>query len=231
MPASTQRVADDDLEFAERVLSSDEKAAAELRERFHARLVGKLCARGAGATEAEDIVADIWSDCFAKSGGTRLLRKFSGRSSLESWLGAVATNRLMDLKRRQRFRVESSATEDQPESLIDRQAAPQLQRSEEALVALLHDALRRVWAQMDREQLLMLRLVHLHDISQREIARMWGWHESKVSRALDSVRGAIAKGVLAEVRRADPWLQLEWQDFADLCAGATDLFAIAGTKN
>jgi RNA polymerase sigma factor (sigma-70 family) len=132
----------------------------------------------------------------------------------------------MDLKRRQRFRHDSASIQDKADTVIDRQVSPEVSRSEEALIELLNAALRRVWGATDREQLLMLRLVHLHDLSQREIARMWGWHESKVSRTLETARSSIAKGVLAEVNRADPWLRLEWQDFAELCAGATDLFSL-----
>ena len=54
-----------DLNFVQRVLSINDDAAAELRARYHGRIVAVLCARGANPTEAEDLVADLWSDCFA----------------------------------------------------------------------------------------------------------------------------------------------------------------------
>ena len=42
-------------------------------------------------TEAEDLIADLWSDCF---GGRRPhcwpLSKYAGRCALESWLVTVA---------------------------------------------------------------------------------------------------------------------------------------------
>ena len=40
-------------------------AASELRSRYHGKLVGVLRSRGANQTEAEDLVADLWTDCFA----------------------------------------------------------------------------------------------------------------------------------------------------------------------
>ena len=46
----------------------DASAAAELRSRYHGKLVGVLRARGANQTEAEDLVADLWTDCFAPRG-------------------------------------------------------------------------------------------------------------------------------------------------------------------
>ena len=70
----------------------------------------------------------------------------------------------------------------------------------------------------------MLKLVHLHQLTQREIARMWGWHESKVSRTLEVTRQNVARMILADLKKIDPWLELRWEDFVELCAGSTDVF-------
>jgi predicted DNA-binding protein (UPF0251 family) len=70
----------------------------------------------------------------------------------------------------------------------------------------------------------MLKLVHLHDLSQREISRMWGWHESKVSRTLDGARQSVSKIILLELKKVDPWLELRWEDFVELCAGSSEIF-------
>ncbi|HVF71804.1 MAG TPA: RNA polymerase sigma factor [Chthoniobacterales bacterium] len=214
-----------DLAFVQRVLATDAAAAAELRTRYHGKLVGVLRARGASQTEAEDLVADLWADCFAPRGNREpLLSKYQGRCALESWLLTVATNRLVDLKRRQSFRVDVSPSPDSPEDFFDRRPQPEKETSEQRLVELLRDAIKRAFAKQEPDAVLMLKLVHLHDLTQREIARMWGWHESKVSRTLDGTRQSVSRIILAELKRIDPWLELRWEDFVELCAGSSDVF-------
>ncbi len=212
-----------DLNFVQRVLTVNVAAAAELRSRYHGRIVAVLCARGANPTEAEDLVADLWSDCFAAPANRQtLLGKYQGRCALESWLLTVATHRLVDLKRRQTFRVDVSPSDRGSDDFFDRRPQPELVSSEERLLKLLREAIRHAFSKRDFESVLMLKLVHLHQLTQREIARMWGWHESKVSRALEVARQNIARDILSELKRVDPWLELRWDDFLELCAGSAD---------
>jgi len=63
----------------------------------------------------------------------------------------------------------------------------------------------------------MLRLVYLHDVTQREVGRMWGWHESKVSRCLAQAMAEIEARTQERIRETDPWMELTWEDFLDLC--------------
>ena len=223
MPPQVTSNHEQDLNFAQSVLSVNSVAAAELRSRYHGRLVAVLCARGASATEAEDLVADLWSDCFAAPPNRQtLLSKYQGRCALESWLLTVATHRLIDLKRRQSFRVEVPASDRSSDDFFDRRPQPESVPREESLLRLLRAAIRNAFSRRDSESVLMLKLVHLHQLTQREIARMWGWHESKVSRALEVARESIARDILVELKRTDPWLELRWEDFLDLCAGSVN---------
>ena len=57
MPYQATSSHEQDLNFAQSVLNVNSTAAAELRSRYHGRIVAVLCARGASATEAEDLVA------------------------------------------------------------------------------------------------------------------------------------------------------------------------------
>ena len=212
-----------DLNFAQSVLNVNSTAAAELRRRYHGRLVAVLCARGASASEAEDLVADLWSDCFAAPPNRQtLLTKYQGRCALESWLLTVAMNRLIDLKRKQSFRVAVSTSDRTSDDFFDSRPQPESVSREELVLKLLRAAIRNAFSRSDSESVLMLKLVHLHQLTQREIARMWGWHESKVSRALEVAREKIAHDILVELKQADPWLELRWEDFLELCAGSAD---------
>jgi RNA polymerase sigma factor (sigma-70 family) len=225
MPVEAPSRHEQDLAFVERVLSGEAAGASELRTRYQGKLVGVLRARGASQTEAEDLIADLWTDCFgARINRPSLLTKYQGRCALESWLLTVATNRLVDLKRRQSFRVEVAPSPDSPDDFFDRRPHPEKPTSEKPLVDLLRQAIRRAFAKQDQDAVLMLKLVHLHQLSQREISRMWGWHESKVSRALDTTRQSVAKVILFELKKVDPWLELRWEDFVELCATSPDVF-------
>jgi len=225
MPVEAPTRHEQDLGFVQRVLSGEPAAASELRSRYNGKLVGVLRARGANQTEAEDLVADLWTDCFAPRGNRpTLLTKYQGRCALESWLLTVATNRLVDLKRRQSFRVDVPPSPDSPEDFFDRRPHPEKVTSEKPLLNLLREAIQRAFARQDEDAVLMLKLVHVHQLSQREISRMWGWHESKVSRTLDTTRQSVAKIILLELKKVDPWLELRWEDFVELCASSSDVF-------
>ena len=79
----------------------------------------------------------------------------------------------------------------------------------------LTDALKKCPAQI----LVMLELVYINGLMQREVAQMWGWTDSKVSRALAAGMQTISEGTLRAVKQADPWLELRWEDFVELCSG------------
>ena len=222
MAETAAAIHDQDLKFAQSVLTVN-SAAEELRRRYHNRIVSLLCARGATATEAEDLTADLWSDCFqARPDRPALLTKYQGRCALESWLLTVATNRLVDLKRRQGFRVDVSTPDRSSSDFFDQQPQPESTATEESLLKLLRIAIKHAFGKEDSESVLMLKLIHLHQLTQREVSRMWGWHESKVSRTLEVARQHIARDILAELKRHDPWLELRWADFLELCSGSVD---------
>ena len=122
------------------------------------------------------------------------------------------------------FRVEVPASDRSSDDFFERRPQPESVPREESLLKLLRAAIRNAFAKRDSESVLMLKLVHVHQLTQREVARMWGWHESKVSRALEVARASIARDILLELKRADPWLELRWEDFLELCSGSADRF-------
>jgi RNA polymerase sigma factor (sigma-70 family) len=210
----------DDCLQVQKCVQGDSAALGDLRDRFHGTLKAILLARGGNLTETEDILADLWADC-VPDGGERpfLLEKFSGKCSLQSWLATVATRRWIDLKRKQARRPEASPhNPEQPdENAFDRLPASVAPVSEDALVDLLRESLKAAFEGCESEVMLLLRLVHIHGLTQREIGRMLGWHEAKVSRALSEAMEQIESDTLRELKKRDPWLELTWQDFLDLC--------------
>jgi len=217
-PMSTKR---DDRLTSEQCWLGQAERLTELRDHYHAVLTSMLLARGATYTEASDLLADLWGDCVSDDGEKpSLLERFSGKCPIKSWLITVATNRLFDLKRRQRLRRVIAPSLD--DSLEDGSAMLDICECEagakdEAIASLLQESLEKAFSLCPTEVLLMLHLIHLHGLTQREIARMWGWHESKVSRHLANAMEQIEATTLQLMSQADPWMQLTWQDFVDLC--------------
>jgi RNA polymerase sigma factor (sigma-70 family) len=197
----------------------DVAALAELRDRCHGPLLGILLARGAARTEAEDLLADLWADCVpGQDDRPSILEKFSGKCSVQGWLATVATNRWVDLKRKQSRHVAAghdAADAAEQENLARLEAATYA--SEDTLIALLRDSLKSAFAQCGPKARVLFRLIYLHELSQRELVQMLGWSESKVSRFLSRAMKDVESHTLAEVKKRDPWLELSWQDFLELC--------------
>jgi RNA polymerase sigma factor (sigma-70 family) len=193
-------------------------ALADLRARCQQPVLNILLARGASRTEAEDLLADLWADCVPGPGERpSLLEKFSGKCSLQGWLATVATNRWVDLKRKQARRAElESHNGPGGDPLAEIPALPNPVQ-EAALVVLLRDSLQAAFAACPADAMVCLRLVYMHGLTQRELMQLLGWSESKVSRFLSHAMEQIEKLTLAEVKKRDPWVDLSWQDFVDLC--------------
>jgi RNA polymerase sigma-70 factor (ECF subfamily) len=219
MSSQTSQRADEGFQ-ASRCRAGDPQALAELREENHGPLLRILLSRGASPTEAEDLLADLWADCVPGDlDRPSLLEKFSGKCTLQGWLATVATNRWIDLKRKQtrRGEVSDAGPDGEHRDMLESLPAASSSAKEETLVALLRESLQAAFARCSPEAMVLLRLVYLHELSQREIVRMLGWHESKVSRFLGRAMKEIETHTLSELKKRDSWLELSWQDFVDLC--------------
>lgn len=182
------------------------------------KLRSVLARRGANETQAKDLIADLWSDCFTPSGNSRLLLKYSGKSSLDTWLATVLTHRWLDRVRRERRiqQLEFDSQNVEQSGLGNRTSDPDLE-------TLLYNALQYGFSRCDPESLVMLQLVHVHGISQRQVAFVWGISEFKISRRLSKTVQSIRKLTVTWLREQDPLLDFGWDDVVELCS-AGDLF-------
>jgi len=216
MSSQASQLDDESLKVA-RCRQGDPEALAELREKCQSPLLGILLSRGADRTEAEDLLADLWADCVpGNDDRPSILEKFSGKCTLQGWLATVATNRWVDRKRKQSRFVDPGQDGNTEHDYVARLEAAAY-ASEDTLIALLRDSLKAAFGLCEPEARVILRLVYLHELSQREIVQMLGWSESKVSRFLSKAMEEIEKHTMAEVKKRDPWLDLNWQDFVELC--------------
>jgi RNA polymerase sigma factor (sigma-70 family) len=210
-------VFDDSLADVNRCLKGDSAALARLRDHCHPSLLNILLSRGASRTETEDLLADLWFDCVPGADDKpSLLEKFNGKSRLLGWLSTVAIRRWIDMKRRQ-ARTVSRDDSDEEGGPGEMEPARDRLHGEDALIELLRSSLQHAFTNCSTEVTVLLRLRYIHNLSQRELVRMLGWHESKISRLLSSSMEDIQAVTLAEIKRRDPWLRLTWEDLLDLC--------------
>ena len=221
----------EDLELVDRAVAGDSDAVRAFQEEYQPMLERVLMSRGVDRVQARDLVADVMAECFGagKKGQTRpLLEKFEGRSSLSTWMIRITWNRWLDLKRRDKFRGELPAYEEEDERAgdrFDRVAGddPGEDVLDEDLADLMGRAIRTAFDSLEPDELLMLKLSYLHGVSQTVIARMWQCDQTRVSRSLSAAREQIAATTMRAIREADPSLELEWEDFQRLCAAGLDI--------
>lgn len=228
-----QDIAHDDLILAEDALEGDPAAAARIVEMLGApELAAFLKTRGASESEACDLIGDLAGDCFggerAKGGLHRLLGRYNGGCPLPAFFRHVALNRLISLKRKQAGRREESVSADGERDVFDTipdgTAPAGAAAGEGELIDLLRDALKAVLARVDAEKLVIVRLIESYEVPQKQVGGIWGWHESKVSRAKSELLAEMKQAITEEVKKSDPWLHLEWEDFLALCRESSDLF-------
>ena len=209
----------DDSRLVEECLGHRPEALQRLREAHLLPLRGILVHRGASPTEADDLIDGVWADCaMGRAGRGPLLERFNGRCSLHNWLATVATHLLYDQLRRKKFRADLQLGKDERiEVVLERLGAIMENPAESDLTRLLLASLQHAFAACPPEEHLMIRLVYFHGLAQRDLCRMWGWTESKVSRCLKAVMSQLKEATLAEIARRDPKLKLVWEDFEELC--------------
>src|SRR5215510_10442037 len=162
MSLDTAQVDGDRLQV-QKCQQGDPNALAWLRDKCHSNLTNILMSRGANRTEADDILADMWSDCVpGRPDRPALLQKYSGKCNIQGWLATVATHRWIDRKRRDSKQVDlPPADPEKPdESPFDNLPAASSTTREDALVDLLRASLHAAFGRCPADLMVLLRLVY-----------------------------------------------------------------------
>ena len=219
------------LDLAEQALEGDPQALQSIMEMLRSPdLVAALRSRGASDSESADLIADLVGDCFggerAKGGLHRLLARYNGSCPLPAFLRLVALHRLIDLKRKLSKRKLATVRDDDDEDPLANIASPggADEPADTSLIALLREAITRTFESVEPEKLVLYRLVHSYGVPQKQVGALWGMPEWTISRKLDALRDELQRGILAEIRRRDAWLELEWEDLMSLCSESVELF-------
>lgn len=197
--------------LAERCLTGDNKAVCWLIESNQQKLMNSLAKRGASYTEAEDILADMWADLLKpRPDGMPPLAGYSGRSSLFYWLSQIVGHKFLDLKRREKRRGEMPSDDCNP--------APHIPSSSDCFFSdIFWNALEHAFKNCAADDLVMLRLVYIYNITQCDIGRIWHMHQSKVSRKLRKTADQLRESIMEYIKQKNSDLDLTWEDVLNVC--------------
>jgi len=205
-----------ELDLCAGVVADRHGAAEEFFSRYYLPVLRKLIARctdGRSRSEAEEIVEDLFADCFRDQTDRNLLRYYSGKISLENWLCKVAHNRLKNWWRSGRYTYERQG--DLNEGEIQSSAAgpdPAKLPGDQEVYELLGDALLAAGRSVRPRDLAMTRAYYLQRIPQVDIAKRWRCSSATVCRSLKRSVAVIREEVERYLHEQDTGLTLTWRD-------------------
>lgn len=148
----------DDRDLIKRIGSGDRAAMRELYDRYNGPLYAFLVSRCQNAEISSDCVHDAMLDVMRAASG------FSGKSSVKTWLFAIARNKLVDAMRK---RGKMSYVEEVPES---EDHAPNPEAA--AIASEDRDRLRRCIEKLSDTHRIAIRLAFLEELTYADIAEI-----------------------------------------------------------
>jgi DNA-directed RNA polymerase specialized sigma24 family protein len=217
----------DDFLLAQKCMEAEPLAIRHLQETYHAPLLNYLIHAGASNEEARMLIGELWADCLADRPPRKpRLASYSGNSPLQAWLKAVALNKLLQVKRSDRRvrQISQVSLEDRVSENIAVVDGPGTtspsehpDSAEAPLLEIMRGAVETAFRGCDAQDFLLVQLAHTNGLKGRELARMFSCSEAKISRSLADARQRIVTATMEQVRARDPWLELKWEDFIELC--------------
>lgn len=186
MPHATQVCVDSDsAELLRRVGEGDERALAELYERFAASVYGFVSRRVSDRDVAEEVCADVWLGCW------RSARSFRGDSRVLTWLLGIATRQVHTHTRRKRLPAVS--LDSVGDTLVDTGPDP----ADAAISQAGSEEITNAMERLPEDLYEVIVLAWLHNLPYGEISEVVGVPvgtvKSRVSRARRLLREEIGE--------------------------------------
>jgi len=179
-------------------------------------LRGYLQNLGASLLEAETLAVEVLSDCLVGTlSRPPLIYKYQARSSLATWMSAVARNRYHDFMRGQK--MDRAIASDLQDALAAGEGWVETQVQDECLFEALRSALIQAFQALSATDAVLLHLVHGHKVDQRILARSLAWSDTKMSRHLSSLRSDLKLKVQSLLRNVDRSAVLSWEELIQVC--------------
>lgn len=148
-----------DFELMDRLKAGDQSAMQALYARHHQRLYRFVMRQIRDEMMAEDIVNDVFLDCWRQAG------KFEGRSKVSTWLTSISYNKSISYLRKKR---EQQMGDGEAEALIDEADSPQ----DSVMKDDKGDHIRQAINQLSRDHAAVIDLAYYHEMSVNEIAEI-----------------------------------------------------------
>lgn len=131
----------------------------------------------------------------ADDAGRIRIADYAGRGPLDAWIGVAATRVALNLKRGAR----EIADADVLEEVIAREPDPELRHMKSLYRGELRAALAAALAALPDRQRAVLRLTYVDGLRLHQIAKLYGVHESTVSRWLAGATDDVAAATRAKL--------------------------------
>lgn len=207
---ATRGLANGDLYLAVACDLGRPQAWERLQRRFRRPVRAFLKRRGASATEAEQILDDVWgllAEPPARGTARTRMGTYDGRGALASWLCTVAWRRLADLWR---GRAGVSSLDAEVDA-ISQHDDPATRLAADETEQLLGRALEEAWAALTARELEALVLKYVYRLPQTQIAASLDVGAPRVTRLLQSATRRLREALEArfELRIRDDAPTLE----------------------
>ena len=214
----------DDFHLAQECLAGKASALAYLQDTYREPLLAYLQGAGARPHEAHEIVAELWSDCVAsQTGNLPKLARYNGASALKTFLNTITLNVLLSRRRREKYAAEPLPDEPAEAADANHSSGPAdpTEALEEPLLKLMREAIQAAFMACPAEDFVLLHLALTDDLHVMELSKMFDRSKSALSRDVQRTAQEIAKATMQNIKANDPWLELKWEDFLDLCRTAS----------
>jgi RNA polymerase sigma-70 factor (ECF subfamily) len=183
-PTAAPRQASSDLLLIARIARGDQLAMRTLFARHQVPVYRFIMRFVRDEAMAEDVLSEVFMDVWRQAG------RFEARSSVSTWLLAIARFKALSARRR---RVDAELDEKTAERIVDAADTPE--------AALLKkdtsDVLRRSLSQLSPEQSEIIDLAYYHEKSVTEVAEIVGIPEATVKTRMFYARRKLAQLVQA----------------------------------
>jgi RNA polymerase sigma-70 factor (ECF subfamily) len=180
--AATDTFSDDVL--IERIANGDQLAMRTLYARHRVTIYRWLLRLVGDQTSAEDLLSDVFFDVWRKAAS------FEGRSSVSTWLLAIARHKALSARRR---RTDMELDKELAPTVVDPADNPELALQKKSRENLLRHCL----AQLSPQHSEVIDLAYYHGKSIKEIAEIVGINEATVKSRAFYARKKLAQLVAA----------------------------------